>query len=57
MKTFNRFSLLCLFLAITALAASTPVALLLHRARLKPKILNPKKSFLLFRPRRTSWTR
>jgi SAM-dependent methyltransferase len=29
MKTFNRFSLLCLFLAITALEASTPVALLL----------------------------
>ena len=43
MKTFNRFSLLCLFLAITALAASTPVALFLAPRAAQAQDLESKK--------------
>ena len=43
MKTFNRLSLLCLFLAITTFAASTPVALLLAPRAAQAQDLESKK--------------
>ena len=57
MKTFNRFSLLCLFLAIIALAASSPSHFLLAPRAAQAQDLESKKIVRSFRPHKTSWIR